>query len=267
MKASKFLIILSLFLFARPVQAQLFGKIKDKLENKAAEIVEEKLNGKNEDNKEGKTQSKSKITLEEVYDFKPGDSTIFASNFNSIPSGAMPLDWKTTSTGEVVSINEIGGKWLKMGERTTYKLNKNIYYPTNFTLEFDILVAADKVNDLSSLYFGFTKDNSIRGWISNENIWAGKLEYMNNNDINISSRANDLYQSSSFDLETYANQVMHVAIEVNQNRVKIYLDKTKIADTELFNNEKAKHFYISSPLRQNHGARVLFSNFIVKTYK
>ncbi len=60
---------------------------------------------------------------------------------------------------------------------------------------------------------------------------------------------------------------MHVSIEVHTNRVKGYLDKTKIVDTDLFRNEKAKHFFISSPLRQRHGARVLFSNFVVKTYK
>ena len=247
------------------LQAQIFDKIKNKIEDKANEVIDEGLNpGKKDTTKKSRS---GRIQLENTISFYPGDSIVYASNFSRRQLGSMPGDWKTTGSGSVVPVSQIGGNWLKMSERTTYKLNHSIYYPDDFTIEFDLLVAADKVDDLSSLYFGFTKDNSLTRWISSDNIWYAELQYMNNNDIVVSSRSADIYQASDFDLETYANQVMHVAIEVHKDNVKVFLDDEKIADTKLFNGEKAKHFFISSPLRQQHKAATLFSNFNISVYK
>ncbi|MEO2073114.1 MAG: hypothetical protein ABGW99_17430 [Zunongwangia sp.] len=265
MKTKAYFFLTVFFMISNVLQAQLFDKIKNKIEDKASEVVEEGLNSGKKDRKQ---KSKSgRIQLENTINFYPGDSIIYASNFSRGEVGSMPGDWKTTGSGSVVPVNQIGGNWLKMSERTTYKLNHSIYYPDDFTIEFDLLVAADKVDDLSSLYFGFTKDNSLTRWISSNTIWSAQLQYMNNNDIVVSSSSADIYQASNFDLETYANQVMHVAIEVHKNQVKIFLDDDKIADTKLFNGEKAKHFFISSPLRQEHKASTLFSNFNIRVYK
>ncbi len=265
MKTKLYIFVLGFFMISSVLQAQLFNKIKGKIEDKAAEVVEEGLNA-GKKNKNTKSRS-GRIQLGEVMDFNPADSIIYATNFSRTKVGSMPQDWKTTGSGSVIPVSQIGGNWLKMSERTSYKLNKSLYYPEDFTVEFDLLVAADKVDDLSSLYFGFTKDNSLSRWISSNNIWYTELQYMNNNDVVVSSPSADIYQALNYDLETYANRVMHIAIEVHQDQVKIFLDGNKIADTKLFNREKAKHFFISSPLRQNHNSTTLISNFKISIYK
>lgn len=268
MKTKAYFFLTAFFLISNVIQAQIFDKIKNKIEDKANEVIEDGLNSGKKDKKDRKNKMKSgRIQLDNTVSFSPADSIVYATNFSGVQVGSMPSDWKTTGSGSVIPVNQIGGKWLKMSERTSYKLNHHMYYPDDFTIEFDILVAADKVSDLSSLYFGFTKDNSLTRWISSNTIWFAQLQYMNNNDIVVSSPSADIYQASDFDLETYANMVMHVAIEVHNDQVKIFLDDDKIADTKLFNGEKAKHFFISSPLKQENNSSTLFSNFNIRVYK
>lgn len=249
-------------------QAQIFKKIKDKIENEAEKAIDKKIN-KNSENRgiiDSRSSNSNRIQIEENSAFVSGDSLVYVTNFNNLSNGNMPKQWKTTGSGSIVKISRFPGKWLNMSERTSYKLKRTINYPDRFTVEFDLIVAADKVDDLSSLYFGFTKDNSLSRWISNSNIWQAKLEYMNFNDFVVSSKSRDLYRTGNFDLAIYANQKMHVAIAVDGDRVQVYLDNTKIADSELFRGEKFKHFFISSPLDSDNGASVLFGNFKINTY-
>lgn len=253
---------------ATSAQAQIFKKIKDKIENEAEKAIDNEIN-KNSQNRgivdSGATNS-NRIQIEGENAFMAGDSLVYVTNFDHLSNGSMPGQWKSTGSGSIVKISRFSGKWLKMSERTTYKLKRTINYPDRFTVEFDLIVAADKVDDLSSLYFGFTKDNSLSRWISNSNVWHTQLQYMNNNDFVVSSKVRDLYRAGKFDLAVYANQKMHVAIAVDGDRVRVYLDDTKIADSELFRGQKFKHFFISSPLRSENGASVLFGNFRIDTY-
>ncbi|MFI2742384.1 hypothetical protein ACG2LH_06565 [Zhouia sp. PK063] len=257
----KTLPIFAIFCLSFTSNAQFFKKLKKKIEDKTNDAIEQQIDG-NPTNK-----ASNKLKLGEEFDFKAGDSIIYASNFLADKTGAMPHDWKTNGSGSIVTANGISGKWLKMEAYTSYKLKQNLHYPKNFTVEFDLIAVADQVKDLSGLYFGFCKDNSVRDWISTDNIWNTELLYMNNHEIVVSSSATDKYLSTDFDLEPYANQVMHVSIEVHQNHVKVYLGNTKIADTDLFRDEIAQHFFVSAPLNEDHGASVLFSNFVIKTYK
>ncbi|MBW2961141.1 hypothetical protein [Mesonia aestuariivivens] len=250
-------------------QAQIFKKLKDKIAGEAEKAVDRQLN-KNSKNKgiaeEDCSTNSNRIQIEENGMFIPGDSLVYATNFDRMANGSMPDQWKTTGSGSVVKISRFSGKWLNMSERTSYKLKRTIDYPDRFTVEFDLIIAADKVNDLSSLFFGFTKDNSLSRWISNSSIWHAQLQYMNSKDFVVSSKVRDLYRNGSFDLGVYANQKMHVSIAVDGDRVKIYLDDTKIADSDLFRGQRFKHFFISSPLRSDNGASALFGNFKINTY-
>lgn len=249
-------------------QAQIFKKIKDKIENEAEKAIDKKIN-KNSENRgiiESRSTNSNRIQIEENGAFIAGDSLVYVTDFDHLPNGNMPKQWKTTGSGSIVEISRFPGKWLNMSQRTSYKLKRTINYPDRFTIEFDLIVAADKVGDLSSLYFGFTKDNSLSRWISSVNIWNAELQYMNDDDFDVASNSRDLFRTGNFDLTVYANQKMHVAIAVNGDRVQIYLDETKIADSELFRGEKFKHFFISSPLDSDNGASVLFGNFKINTY-
>ncbi|WBL24535.1 hypothetical protein [Zunongwangia sp. HGR-M22] len=263
-----FLLATALMLLSAPSsEAQIFDKIKNKIEDEAEKAVDKQLNKNSKDERKTDSSNSNRIQIEDNGAFIAGDSLVYATNFDRMANGSMPDQWKSTGSGSIVKISRFPGKWLNMSERTSYKLKQNIAYPDRFTVEFDLIIAADKVNDLSSLFFGFAKDNSLSRWISNSNIWHAGLEYMNSKDFVVSSKVRDLYRTGGFDLGVYANQKMHVAIAVDGDRVKIYLDDTKIADTDLFRGQKFKHFFISSPLRSDSGASVLFGNFRIDTFK
>jgi hypothetical protein len=60
---------------------------------------------------------------------------------------------------------------------------------------------------------------------------------------------------------------MHVSIIIDGERMVVYLDKTKMADTILFLPTDAKNFYISGPNNYKNGAKVLISNLKIARFK
>lgn len=270
---NKLLIGTIIFCFAgitQQVNAQLFKRLQKKAEDQVEKAIDKKINGNGKTDTSGidGNQSETKrIQFSDAFDFAAGDSLVYQSNFNAVQPGRMSTQWITNGGGSVVSSPEISGQWLRMQTRSSFKLKRDIHYPKKFTIEFDLLVAADQVDDLSTLYFGFSKDNSVRSWISNGSIWDMGLQYMNDNDLTVSSRSTGKRLSTNFDLEPYANRSMHVSIAVNGNRVKTYLDHAKISDNNLFDGEVAKHFFISAPLNADHRASVLFGNFRIKAFR
>jgi hypothetical protein len=60
---------------------------------------------------------------------------------------------------------------------------------------------------------------------------------------------------------------MHVSISVEGENEQVYLDKTKISDTKMFNPNRIKYFYISAPIQYKNGAKALFGNFKLMTCK
>lgn len=244
--------------------SQFFKKLQKKISDKTYDTVDRKID-EVFDGKSG--QHGSILGVGGAYDFLAGDSVLYSSHFEHCATGDMPRDWKTSSSGSIVKAEGVSGKWLQLQSKATYKLAHQINYPDKFTMEFDVVVAGDKVGDLSPLYFGFCKDNAVRSWNSTSDIWSLELQYYNNNALVIHSEVKDIYQPISFDLTPYANQVMHVAMLVEYNHVKIYLDEEKIVDADLLTDQKAQNFYISAPLTAEHGAKVLLGNVNINTDK
>jgi hypothetical protein len=55
--------------------------------------------------------------------------------------------------------------------------------------------------------------------------------------------------------------MMHVAMAIDGDTVRVYLDGDKIGDAKLFDANAVKYFYISAPVSTEHGGKVLFGNF------
>ena len=60
---------------------------------------------------------------------------------------------------------------------------------------------------------------------------------------------------------------MHVAIDVDGNNMKVYLDHTKVADSKQFLGHKPRYFFISYGLKYRHGAALLFGHFRIDGFK
>ena len=265
----KFKLIASLFFFLSflveiNVDAQFGGliqKVKNKVGQKAGEIIDNKpAVPKNSESKKS-----SKAVINTVFDFIQGDSVLVKEDFLSFSIGSSPNTIKTNGAGSVVNIQDQSGKWLALEGDATYRLNKQRFYPKHFTVEFDLLASADKISDMSPVTFGFTNDNSVKEYLQSAGEFVSLL-YYNNNEIIIANNSGN-HLSTNYDLTPYANRIMHVSLVVDGEKMIVYLDKTKMADTQLFSATDTKNFYISAPLNYNNGSKLLFSNLKIATFK
>lgn len=242
----------------------LVQKAKDKAAKKASEAIDKKTSGSS-DSQTGAHKS-TKLVINSEFDFVPGDSVIVADNFVSVATGSSTHAFKTNGSASVVTIKDQSGKWLALADNATYKLTKQLYYPKRFTVEFDVLAVADQVKDIYPVIFGFTKDNSVSDYNSGNGAYVS-LMYYNDTEVDVNSSYTDKYLNTSFELPNYANRPMHVSIAVDGDRMTVYLDKTKLADTQLFLPASPKNFYISGPMRYQHDAKVLIGNFKIMRFK
>lgn len=253
----------------RSVAGSLTQRMQQNIEQRPAQNVDNRVDSTNDRSGDRRRS----LIIHGQSDFVPGDVTLFQDDLASAPLGSMPSTWKTNGSGEVVSLQGIPGKWLQLQEFASYKLASPIDFPSRFTVEFDVVVAADQVRDAGNFVFGFARDNSVRNYIPdayNEGALNGvSVPYMNGSsaDVSVSSSATGYHHASPTDLTGYADRVMHVAFAVDGDTAQVYLDKTKVADTRLFDHNPVKHLFLSAPIRYDHGARILASNFRIAGFK
>ena len=80
----------------------------------------------------------TQLSYTSKYDFVQGDKIIAYEDFNSVNLGDFPLKWNTNASAEVVAIDNIEGKWLKIGEKGIFLPEFITNLPENFTFEFDL---------------------------------------------------------------------------------------------------------------------------------
>lgn len=252
---------LTLIAFPVPASAQLsdlFNAVKDEIEREVR------------DTQDGPSQAQAsesdgtpRLRIDEGFGFTPGSTVLFQNDFAQTRLGAMPQGWKTNGSGAVVSVDGLEGRWLSLQSFATYKLKQPPQLPDSFTIEFDIVIAADETRDVSAMPFGFTADNSVRSYVqdayNDSGIAVVNLNYGGSSSV--ASSATEYHHAFDFEYAPYANRIMHVSIAVDGNTMQVYLDRTKIADSMLFRDNPAKYFFISAPINMDNGANVLFGNF------
>lgn len=243
-----------------------FNNLLQKAKNKVVQKANDAMDMKTSSSPNEPTKKSNRLAINTGFDFVAGDTVLFAENFSKVAVGASTDKFKTNGSASIVSLNDEPGKWLALADNATYKFAKQLFYPKNFTLEFDILASADEIKDIYPVNFGFINDNSIKEYNSGSGAYVSLL-YYNDNDVSVNSSFVNKYLSSKLDLTTYANRKMHVSIMVDGNRVVIYLDQKKLADTEMFLPATAKNFYISGPTQYHNDAKVLVSNFKIMGFK
>lgn len=81
-----------------------------------------------------------KLESYSAYDFIPGDKILFFEDFSQDAIGDFPALWTSNSSGEVKTVNIAPGKWFHLnGEDASYCFTKDIAFPENYIVEFDII--------------------------------------------------------------------------------------------------------------------------------
>ena len=124
-------------------------KVLDSVEKPQKKQTKNNDNGEEEvaedvGNTDGKVKAKSespqKLESVTAYDFVPGDKILFFEDFSQDAIGDFPALWTTNGSGEVKTVNKAPGKWLHMnGEDAVYCYTKEIAFPDNFIVEFDLI--------------------------------------------------------------------------------------------------------------------------------
>ncbi len=260
---------LGLFMHVSPAQAQLLKKFQKSLENKASQKVDDVLNGKKSAASpaaEAKVEKDAPAPVEEVYAFTPGSTIIFESDFKRDAKGLMPKKWKTSSAGAIVSIPDMPGNWLALSPRTTYKIDSLMKLPGNFTIEFDLVTRSDQARDIGRMSFGFARDNSIKNYIIdayNDNGITDTELHFHNGDINNASSDTKVHNTISYPFANYANGLLHVAMAVEGENMRVYVNKSKVLDTKMLRTDLPKYFYLSAPFDYDNQSKVYFGNFVM----
>lgn len=248
-------------------QAQLFKKLKQKLEEKVDRQMDGMLNGQSSAKTGGTGKSSGKLPyLEEEYSFVPGTKVYFADNFASDKSGRMPKRWKSSGGGSIRSVPDVSGKWLALSPYTTYRIDSIMAMPGNFTVEFDLLTRSVEADDISEMYFGFSRDNSNRDYISgaySSGAITGTRLHFSNEEVTNASADTEISNTLKFPLDNYANGLLHVAITVEGEDMRVYINKAKLLDTRMFKRNTLKYFYLTAPFAYKAESMVFFSNFVI----
>jgi OOP family OmpA-OmpF porin len=213
------------------------------------------------------------------YDFIPGEKIVALEDFSKEAVGDFPSQWNTNASAEIVTVDGETGKWLQLNQKGIFIPEFIKDLPENFTLEYDLLASPD----FQYTSTGFTL---ILSELNKDNPW--NLHFFGNgiHGFSLRLRPNDYHQKAGqTEITTYKNgtsdihnetstdqflassntkRKVHVAIWRQNQRIRIYLNESKIYDlpralmagtqynvvtfsTEKFRNEEEK--YLISNIR------------------
>nr|WP_121273596.1 OmpA family protein [Pedobacter schmidteae] len=251
----KLIFISALLLAGGNLMAQGFlNKLKQKAENIASKTIDKALEGKAKTNTDGNAaantnQAKAEngtgttttaLTSTTTYDFVPGSKVLLADDFAQDALGQFPLKWYTRSKGEVVTLNTAKGKWLRLYPGTFVTPVVNI--GENSTIEFDLIMNWPKAGGYMVPAINFALyDRGNKGEILSYDyrlkncLKFGIAPYRSEAAVQLTSYENvakkletDKYKVANF--ESKVGSVIHVAISIQKERVRIWLDQEKVFD-------------------------------------
>lgn len=179
------------------------------------------------------------------FDFIPGEQIVYTESFEQDVIGELPTGWNTTGTGEVVTLNNYPGKWLQLHQRSFYLTSNQKEFGENYTVEFDVIMQL-KYNGHFYPYFsfGFIGTNgepaagndflrNYRKYASGEAIIYPADAGRSTIDIRSFKDGREYYNGDHQVVNTlsdYWGKPAHIAIQVQKERMRIWVGQNKIFD-------------------------------------
>lgn len=181
-------------------------------------------------------QASQKLQTYSNFDFIPGERVIAFEDFSQDAVGDFPARWNTNSSGEVVTIEGLEGKWLVFADEGMLYPEFVGTLPENCTIEFDLavikgnevltkLVFIDENQGSNLLDFG-TANATIIELEPNTGSTA-IFSYNANGDAVVE---NSKPQKQFFIPEGEEYAFVKVSIWKQKSRLRVYLNESKIWD-------------------------------------
>ncbi|WP_169304366.1 OmpA family protein [Pedobacter frigoris] len=246
------LMLFCIVAFAQNSHAQILKKLEKKIErkinqridrktdktiDKGLDKVEEGIDGR-PGNQTSTSAQKNKYTndnnqadyVSSKFDFIPGEKVLFFDDFIHEAKGDFPVRWNTNGSGEIVTILNLKGNWLKIPDNTISFPELRTVLPENFTVEFDLFYSTGITRP--PVTFGFTEvNNPAKTTIQHKKLFYFHIPATIKDNVGYST---SLYSgreiTQSWPANKMAGKVIHVSIAVNKNRIRLYMDERKIFD-------------------------------------
>lgn len=178
------------------------------------------------------------------YDFVPGDSVLYATDFTGEAVGELPTGWNSNGSSVIVTLDGIPGQWLRMAQRTVVLTDNEKSFGPDFTVEFDMVLQIDFKGWLPpSFKFGALATGT-------ESTTSNKLLSDPKGDKSFYVEVAPLADAGNLVLESYEKytryfnnpptrnplvrqwygKVSHVAIQGQKERLRIWVDGEKLYD-------------------------------------
>lgn len=172
------------------------------------------------------------------YDFVPGEKILGYEDFAQDAVGDFPGKWGTNASGELMTTDNYTGKWLNVSKQGVYIPQFVKALPDNFTVEYDVLFIPPAKTEgpntatLALQIVGFPSgkasfDNGI------DRSYFELDPYMGNVNIAGYTKTGEKLLANEFAVKGVQRQQVfhyHVAVWRQKNRLRVYLDETKVVD-------------------------------------
>ena len=170
------------------------------------------------------------------YDFVPGERIIVFEDFAQDAVGDFPDKWNTNASPEIVTIESLQGKWLKISKQGVFMPEFIDSLPDNFTLEYDLLCDnPGKVWGFYTTLATLSDRNRPEQWQStNSRFTFTVAAYPDGNSTSAIERRKDGVAESSASTGTKQfsdkTKPVHVALWRQKERVRVYFNQEKVWD-------------------------------------
>jgi OmpA-OmpF porin, OOP family len=268
----KFLFLYSLLAFAFFSNAQILKKVADRAKNRVENNANNKVNNtvdktvddamdpnvnKNKNPEETTKKEETNTTKSESspgtlkayskYDFVPGERIIVFEDFMQDAVGDFPDKWNTNASAEIVTIESLQGKWLKISKQGVFMPGFIDSLPDNFTLEYDLL--CDNPGRVWGFYTSLTTlsdRNHPESWQSADSRFTFIVApYPDGNSTSNIERRKDGVGESTMNTGTKQfsdkTKPVHVSLWRQKERVRVYFNQEKVWDLPKVFSQTAKY--------------------------
>jgi len=260
----KFIVLLLLLCGSLLSQAQLksfINKVKNKTEQAADKKVDaeidkaiSKTDTKSQPSEASPAPAKEVVSQPEddgslkafsKFDFIPGDSILYAEDFQQDAIGELPVEWNTSGSGEVITLDKYAGNWLRLHKSMIYLSRNKSMFTENYTTEFDLILQLKNNGWMyPEFHVGFfnskdepnTGNNFLRDYKKNAALIASVYPAergVSKLKINSYNENKDYFASDVkvFEpLDKFYGKPVHVAIQVQKERFRMWVNETKVFD-------------------------------------
>lgn len=240
------------------------SKVKQRIDNKTDRAMDDALDGLEgkkapapapEEKPVAKTKAqpaekeaapeKERITSYTKFDFIPGEKILYTEDFASDALAELPVTWNASGKGEVTTINNKTGKWLRAFQGISYLTGNKTSFGENYTVEFDMIyffqpkVSGYLLPDITFGVFSSGKvdptDNSLLKDRNNVNETEVIINPYNGGAAVLSSYKNNSNtfhsdRASVGDFEANHNKILHYSIQVQKQRFRLWINENKVFD-------------------------------------